>query len=100
MDNKDSKQFKHCCLMNEYGEPGCDNYDQRRDLLQKIIDGQADNGEKEAYDKVINQCANCHCRQYCEQEIAIKNLLKTKLDRKRVPLDLVELIKSKIKQSA
>lgn len=100
MGDKESKQFRQCCLMNEYGEPGCDNYNERRELLQKIIDGQANPNEKKQYDEVIHQCVNCKCRQYCEQELAIKNLLRTKIDRKRVPLDLVELIKSKIKQSA
>lgn len=100
MEDKEDKKFKQCCFMNGYGEPGCDNYEQRKELLQKIIDGQATPSEQKEYDEVINQCVNCQCRQYCEQEIAIKNLLRSKLDRKRVPLDLVELIKLKIKQSA
>ena len=98
--DKESKQYWQCCLRNEYGEPGCDNYDYRRELLQKIIDGQANADEEKEYNNIIDQCANCKCKQYCEQELAIKNLLKTKLDRKRVPIDLVELIKLKIKQSA
>lgn len=82
--------------MNNCQEPGCDNYEIRKDLIQKIIDGQANDKEQLMYEEVISKCQNCQCRQYCEQELAIKNLLQTKLDRKRVPLDILEKIKTKI----
>ncbi len=90
------KNYLECCIINQCGEPGCDNYDARRDLLQKIIDGQANEEEKMLYESIVAQCTNCKCKQYCEQEVAIKNLLQTKLDRKRVPIDVVEKIKTSI----
>jgi len=96
MEDKKAKNFLDCCIINNCGEPGCDNYTARRDLIQKIIDGQASSEELGMYNQIMDSCVNCQCRQYCEQELAIKNLLQTKLDYKRVPLDVVEKIKTKI----
>lgn len=96
MEDKREHDYFECCIVNKCGEPGCDNYAVRRDLIQKIIDGQANEDEMNLYNDVISKCNNCKCRQYCEQELAIKNLLKSKLDRKRVPLDIVEKIKTRI----
>ncbi|MCG8310388.1 MAG: hypothetical protein MI975_23555 [Cytophagales bacterium] len=99
MKNKNTLDYLDCCIINKYGEPGCDNYSIRRNLIQKIIDGQASEEEKKLYNEVISKCNNCNCRKYCEQELAIKNLLQTKLDRKRVPLDIVEKIKTSINKT-
>jgi hypothetical protein len=98
--DKNREEDYECPFLNQFGAPGCDNYSGRIDLLQKVIDGQATPEEKALYESMINECTNCMCRKFCEQEIAIKNLLITKLDRKRVPLDLVEMIKMKIKKPA
>ncbi len=95
-ENHEAEEFMKCCVKNNCQEPGCDNYEERRDLIQKVVDGQASESEREKYQQIISQCQNCTCRQYCEQELAIKNLLQTKLDRKRVPLDIVEKIKTHI----
>lgn len=96
MKNKNNRNYLDCCIINNCGEPGCDNYDVRKDLIQKVIDGQATEKEQELYDQIISKCNNCKCKKYCEQQLAIKNILQTKLDRKRVPLDIVEKIKIKI----
>jgi hypothetical protein len=98
-DKKESENYLKCCIINNCQEPGCDNYEARKDLIQKIIDGQADEIEIELYHEVIAKCQDCTCRQYCEQELAIKNLIQTKLDRKRVPLDIIEKIKTNIIKS-
>lgn len=100
MENKNGQEYFECCIIKKCGDGGCDNYSVRRDLIQKVIDGQANKYEKSMYDDVISKCSNCQCKQYCEQELAIKNLLQTKLDRKRVPLDIVEKIKSKISKES
>jgi len=100
MTNKEHDKDYECPFLSQFGMSGCDNYSNRRDLLQKVIDGQANSDEQALYQSMINECTNCQCRKFCEQEIAIKNLLITKLDRKRVPLDLVEMIKMKIIKSA
>lgn len=92
----EAEQFLKCCVKHNCQEPGCDNYEERRDIIQKIVDGQATDEEQKKYQQIIAQCENCTCRQYCEQELAIKNLIQTKLGRKRVPLDIVEKIKTNI----
>jgi len=99
MKDKNTRDFIDCCIINNSGEPGCDNYSIRRDLIQRIIDGQANEDELNLYNDVISKCNDCKCKKYCEQELAIKNLLKTKLDRKRVPLDIVEKIKTNINKT-
>ena len=99
-DNKDSENYLNCCIINNCQEPGCDNYEVRKDLIQKIVDGQANEEEQKLYQEIISKCQNCKCRQYCEQELAIKNLLQTKLDRKRVPLDILEKIKTNIPKTS
>ena len=100
MEDKNTRDYLDCCIINKCGEPGCDNYAVRRDLIQRIIDGQASEDEINLYNEVISKCNNCKCRKYCEQELAIKNLLQTKLDRKRVPLDIVEKIKMNISKTS
>lgn len=99
-DKKDSENYLNCCIINNCKEPGCENYEVRKDLIQKIIDGQANEEEQKLYEGIISKCQNCQCRQYCEQELAIKNLLQTKLDRKRVPLDILEKIKTNIPKTS
>ena len=79
---------------------GCEDYERKREMLQRIIDGQATPDEQALYNTIVEKCMDCFCRQYCEQELAIKNLLQTKLDKKRVPLDLIDKIKSGIQKSA
>jgi hypothetical protein len=96
MKDMDNQEYLDCCIIKKCKKPGCDTYAVKRDLIQKIIDGQASKEEQALYDNVIYKCNNCECRKYCDQELAIKNLLQTKLDRKRVPLDIVEKIKTKI----
>ena len=100
MKEENTHDYLNCCIINSCGEPGCDNYSVRRDLIQRIIDGQASPEESELYNEIISKCNDCRCRQYCEQEVAIKKLLQTKLDRKRVPLDIVEKIKTKINKTS
>jgi len=85
------------CNPGSCEKAGCTTYEQKRDIIEKVIDGQATEEEMLIYESLIAQCADCQCRQFCEQEIAIKNLLQTKLDRKSVPLDFVEKIRSRIK---
>ncbi len=96
MKDKEAQDYLDSCIINQCGTPGCDSHGVKLDLVQKIIDGQANEEESKLYNEIIDGCINCKCRQYCEQELAIKNILQTKLDRKRVPLDVVEKIKTSI----
>jgi hypothetical protein len=88
-----------CSLVQGSKRPGCDNYSRRLDILQKVIDEQATGEELEQYRLIMNECAECKCKEYCEEQLVIKNLVQTKIDRKRVPIDLIDTIKSKIGQS-
>ena len=97
-DNK-ADDYLEFCIVNKCCDPDCDNYAVKRDLILKIIDGQASEEELRSYNEVISKCNNCKCREYCEQELAIKNLIQTKLDRKRVPLDIVDKIRAKISKN-
>lgn len=96
-DNVLNDPCKYCRIE---GLAGCDNYTQKLEILQKIVDGQATPKEEAFYNRIIEECMDCFCRQYCEQELAIKHLLRTKLDKKRVPIDLIDKIKSKFNESA
>ncbi len=98
MKNKKPDHLR-CCIDSNYGNPGCDNYNVRKDLIQKIIDGQASKDEQVMYDNIISRCNDCRCHKYCEQELAIKNLIQTKLNRKRVPLDIYEKIRNRINKT-
>jgi hypothetical protein len=93
-EEKEQNNYLNCCIINNCQKPGCDNYELRKDLIQKVVDGQASEEEMVLYEEVIARCQDCKCREYCEQELAIKNLLQTKLDRKRVPLDILQKIKT------
>ncbi len=96
MKDKKAQDYLDSCIINQCGTSGCDTYGVKLDLILKIIDGQASEEEAKLYNEKIDECLNCKCRQYCEQELAIKNILQTKLDRKRVPIDVVERIKTSI----
>ncbi len=100
MTKKKTELYWECCKVNKYGEPKCGKYDTRCDIIHKIIDGQATKEEKQLYDELITNCTDCKCKEYCEQELAIRDLIKTKLDRKRVPIDVIESIKIKIEKSS
>lgn len=97
-DNK-ANDYLECCIVNKCGDPDCDNFAVKRDLILKIIDGQASEEELRMYNEVISKCNDCKCREYCEQELAIKNLIQTKLDRKSVPLDIVDRIRKNISKT-
>lgn len=93
---KTKKQMPDCYLSDNCNGKGCKDYPAKRDLMQKIIDGQATPEEQIYYDEIIAKCNECRCKEYCDQELAIKNLIRTKLDKKRVPLDVLEKIKTGI----
>ena len=96
MEDKKAQDYLKSCIVNKCGTSECASYGVKLDLILKIIDGQANEEEAKLYNEIIDECLNCKCRQFCEQELAIKNILQTKLDRKRVPLDVVERIKTSI----
>lgn len=88
------------CKYRDSGAAGCDNYEQRIELLQKVVDSQATVDERMAFNKMVSECENCFCKIYCQQQLEIKQLLRTHLDRKRVPIDIIEEIKKRLSKQA
>ena len=84
------------CKYRDSGSAGCDNYEQRIELLQKVVDSQATVEERMAFTKMVSECENCLCKIYCQQQLEIKQLLRSHLDRKRVPIDMIEAIKKRV----
>jgi len=97
-DNK-ADDYLECCIVNKGGERDCENFAVKRDLILKIIDGQASEEELRLYNEVISKCNDCKCREYCEQELAIKCIIQTKLDRKRIPMEIVDKIRANISKT-
>lgn len=69
----------------------------RKELIQRIIDGQASEEEQSWFDESIKDCSNCECRNYCNQLKSLKDLLRENIKTKKAPADLLDAIKKKIK---
>jgi anti-sigma factor (TIGR02949 family) len=67
-------------------------------LLELITDGEASPEEEKQFRSHIDECLPCYESFNLEQ--SIKEMLQTKLDKKQVPEDLVNLIKRKIRDTA
>jgi anti-sigma factor (TIGR02949 family) len=67
-------------------------------LLQLILDGEANETEEKYLHAHIEDCMSCY-EQY-NLEKTIRQVLKTKIEKKTVPADLIESIKIKITQTA
>lgn len=76
----------------------CAEHEKCMELLELVLDGEAQDGEKEYYLRHVEKCMPCY-RAY-NLESAIRNVLKNNLDKKEVPSDLINCIKSKIKETA
>jgi len=86
----------YSCNEDSYECPQGINLDDRKELLQKIVDGQATKDEEKHFYQSMESCDRCQCRNLCEQHLEIKSMLKEKLNPKPVPKGLIEEIKSKI----
>ena len=67
------------------------------EILQLLLDGEADSEQEQYFHSHIEKCMPCY--QYYNVEKAIKEILQTKIERKPVPQDLVNNIKLKIKET-
>lgn len=75
----------------------CKESEKCMEILQLLIDGEANNEQESYFRKHIETCMPCY--QYYNLEKAIKEILQTKIERKPVPQDLVNTIKLKIKET-
>jgi anti-sigma factor (TIGR02949 family) len=67
-----------------------------RQMLQKILDGEATPEEKQQFKIHMEECMPCY-KGY-ELEMAIRVLLQKKCNGNGAPPDLIEKIKNQIKQ--
>lgn len=74
--------------------------EERKLLLQKIIDGLASEDEQHQFYKTLENCDRCHCREQCNQHIEIKNILKENIINKPLPVGLLEEIKTGVEKLA
>ena len=67
-------------------------------LLELITDGEASPEEVKQFRKHIDDCLPCFETYNLEE--SIKEMLRTKLEKKQVPEDLIQSIKQKIRDTA
>lgn len=67
-------------------------------ILQEILDGEASDFEEKYFRAHIDECMSCY-EQY-NLEKTIRQVLKTKIEKKAVPVDLIQSIKLKISHTA
>ena len=68
------------------------------DLIQLVIDGEAQRSEEVYLKRHLNICLKCLEKYNLDQEL--KKVLQLKLASKEVPIGLAESIRSKIAKSA
>lgn len=83
--------------MENTEQKNCKDHAKCMEMLQLILDGEATDSDKDYYYSHMEKCMPCY-RAY-NLESAIRRILKTNLDKKQVPADLVDCIKSKIKET-
>ena len=80
---------------NMFGQISCQRC---LELLQLMTDGEASQDEEKQFRNHIDDCLPCYEAFNLEQ--SIKEMLQTKLEKKQVPEDLIQLIKQKIRSNA
>ena len=93
----DIKKWFKKYLVSRYIMTECP--DQRRCLkiLEQILDDEAPDELKIEYKDHINECWSCY--QDYKLEKAIRDLIKVKLEKKPIPENLLEEIKTRISES-
>lgn len=83
--------------MENTEQKACKDHAKCMEMLQLILDGEASDSDKDYYYSHMEKCMPCY-RAY-NLESAIRRILKTNLDKKVVPADLIDCIKSKINET-
>lgn len=84
-------------MENTEKQASCSEHERCLNLLQLVLDGEASETEKEYYMHHIEECMPCYRSYNIEHEI--RNILRSKLEKKHVPADLVASICSKVKET-
>ena len=83
--------------MANSSDKGCGEYEKCLKILRLMLDNEATQEEEEYLNSHIDSCIICFEQYNLEKEI--KELLKTKVDKQKVPGELVTSIRNKIIQS-
>jgi anti-sigma factor (TIGR02949 family) len=75
----------------------CSESEECNKLLQLILDGEASPEEETKFYQHIDKCV--YCLNNYELEKSLRQLIKTKIKKQSVPIDLVDSIKMKIQQT-
>ncbi len=78
-------------------EQGCRDPEKCMEVLHLLLDGEASEEESKYFRQHIQRCMPCY--ECYNLEMAIKEIIQTKIERKPVPQDLVNTIKLKIKET-
>lgn len=78
--------------LNTNEKSGCEKF---VDLIQLLLDNEADGKQKKYISDHIEECAPCLDQLEVEKEF--RGLFKDKIIKKEVPADLINAIKTKIK---
>jgi anti-sigma factor (TIGR02949 family) len=80
-----------------YPQHDCKNRQQCLKALHLILDGEATTEQLEHFNKNIDKCLPC-IENY-NLEVTIRQILMDKIERKTVPMDLINSIKTKIDET-
>lgn len=73
---------------------GCPEREKCFEVLQLILDGEGTEEDRKHFEQQMDSCWTCF--QEYNVDIAVKDLLKQKIEKKEVPASLVDSIRSKI----
>lgn len=89
--------LKRTEIAEEDGCRECREPDKCMEILHLLLDGEADEEQSKYFRQHIERCMPCY--ECYSLDMAIKEVLKTKIERKPVPQDLVNTIKIKIQDT-
>jgi hypothetical protein len=72
----------------------CEHQEECMKMVQKIVDGQASDSEIEHFKISMESCLPCE--KGMALETCLKETIQLRLDKKCVPMSLIEFIKQKI----
>ena len=84
-------------VVSRYMMSECSEEQRCLDVLELILDDEASPEEEEIYFGHVQKCWPCF--QNYNLEKAIRELIKTKIEKRAVPLDLEQRIRSEIEKS-
>lgn len=76
----------------------CQESEKCLEMLQLILDGEANQQEENHFLKHMDACVPCY--QHYNLEKTIRQVLKARIEKKPVPSDLIDSIRLKIQQTA